>query len=128
LANSSTGGRKHITKNIEKMIAIGHFMLGYALTLLALIITRWSHRTKHDGIMSLFAGLFATLPDAWWVLPEPIKDIYHSFHNSIWANICFLHQAIDKVYPKDKAISAAPFILFAITVSIGLLYIEHKHL
>jgi len=117
-----------LQRHRKKMIEIGHFMLGYSLTLLALITTGWSHRIRHDGITSLLGGLFATLPDAWWVLPQPIKNTCHSFHNSIWANICFLHQAMDKLYPKDKPISAIPLILFATTVSIGLLYIEHKHL
>jgi len=66
-------------------------MLGYSLTLLALITTGWSHRIKHDGITSLFAGLFATSPDTWRILPEPIKNTYHTFHGSIGLYIEYKH-------------------------------------
>jgi len=71
------------------MIAIGHFFVGYTVTLAGLLLSGKHKGVKHDGIVAMAGGFFAMLPDGHWVAPEPIKSVWYGFHNSVWANICF---------------------------------------
>jgi len=110
------------------MRGIGHFFVGYTGTLAGLLLSGKHKEIEHDGMVAMAGGFFAMLPDAHWVLPEPLKsEWHHGFHNSEWANICFFHRIIDTSLPKDKPIHAFPFMVSAVAVSLALLTMEKKN-
>ena len=109
------------------MRGIGHFFVGYTGTLAGLLLSGKHKEIEHDGMVAMAGGFFAMLPDAHWVLPEPLKsEWHHGFHNSEWANICFFHRIIDTSLPKDKPIHAFPFYGFGSSSILSVAYNGEK--
>jgi len=76
----------------------------------------------------MIGGFFAMLPDAHWVLPEPLKsEWHHGFHDPQWANICFFHHYFDHSVFDTKPTYAFPFMVSAVAVSLALLTVEKKN-
>jgi hypothetical protein len=96
-------------------MAIGHYAVGASTSLAVLQMLPIKTRQKIPGhwFVVMVSGIWAMLPD--------LNELSHhidAFHNSVWSNIFFFHQWMDKVDKTDSHWVGAMFILFMIVLAL----------
>jgi hypothetical protein len=81
-------------------MAIGHFAAGAGAAFLVLNVLppRIRRKVPDYGFIGIFAGLLAMVPDLARFTPRLL-----GFHNSVFANIFFLHNLMDRLDIHDSA-------------------------
>ena len=80
-------------------MSIGHFAAGASATLavLHLLPPRIRRKVGQYGFVAILAGLWAMVPDI-----SQFTARFKSLHDSVWANLFFLHQIMDRLDINDS--------------------------
>lgn len=81
-------------------MAIGHFAAGAstAFVVFHLLPPRIRRKVGQYGFVAILAGLWAMVPDL-----AQFTARLKSLHDSLWANLFFLHQLMDRLDVDDSA-------------------------
>lgn len=96
-------------------MAIAHFAVGAAG---ALVLARvLAPRAVRSPAVPVAGGLWAILPDAYWVLPAGSAPV-RAIHQSAVANVFWLHGWLDAVDPSNARRLAAVALLGLLVVAV----------
>jgi len=112
---------------VKKMFPIGHFALGYTITIIILLATGLYKVIYRDIFVGCIGGFVAIFPDIHWILPEPYAYQVHLFHSSPWADICFLHYTIDTHVNDYDFFWPVLCIAIAIILTLALIHWDNRH-
>ena len=110
----ATGGHVHSAgvRIVGMSIAIGHFVVGAALTTVA--VTLLVPNVSYPRTVVLAGGGWAMVPDFHQVSPFA-REALLEFHRSAWADLFWFHRTLDTLDPTDSntvaAVLLAGFIL-----------------
>lgn len=91
-------------------MAIAHFGFGASMT--AIVVLYLLPAVRYERSIVLVGGGWGMIPDAHWVIPIFGTEIY-TLHNSVAADIFWLHRTLDKIDTGDsRAVGALMLGLF----------------
>ena len=98
-------------------MAIGHFAAGASTSLfvLQLLPPRIRRKVRQYGFVAILAGLWAMIPDL-----SKFTTRLQSLHDSIWANLFFFHELMDRLDVSDGIWVSAAFVGLMIVLMITL--------
>lgn len=106
------------------MLAIGHFVVGYSIVIVAMIFL--GIKTRY-GFLSAFAGgVWAMVPDVYWIdwFPVEYVPLMRHVHSLDWVNIFFFHRVLDLNYMDDAPTEVVIPILVAFLLTGIYSYVE----
>lgn len=83
----------------DMSMAIAHFGFGASVT--ALVVLYLLPPTRYERVIVLLGGVWGMIPDAHWVSPIFQTEVY-SLHNSVIADVFWLHRTLDVVDLQDS--------------------------
>jgi hypothetical protein len=98
-----------VERGSHMSMGIGHFAVGASTSLFVLQMLPIKTRQKIPGhwFIVIVSGLWAMLPDI-----SKLSHHFDAFHDSIWANVFFFHQVMDKLDKTDGNWASGVAVLF----------------
>ena len=105
-------------------MAIGHFAFGAGTVLAGYQLSRPEIRRKGPSkwLVAIVGGLWAMFPDL-----AKFVDGLEGFHDSLWANVCFFHQILDRIDTYDSILGGAILVGYMGVFIVSLLISDVWH-
>jgi hypothetical protein len=81
-------------------LALAHFVIGAACT--GVVLTLLVPAVPFQRSLVVLGGIWGMIPDAWRFLPASGGQYAHDFHATVWANLFWFHQALDRADVGDS--------------------------